>query len=130
MHTLALSTKARNTMVNITESLREAVKTMAFEDGLLTVYCPHTTAGVTINESDDPNVQTDILKRLNDLVPLNLEYAHYENNADAHIKASLIGSSCTVFVEKGELQLGQWQAVYFCEFDGPRDRQLWLKTKG
>lgn len=128
MKILNLSTKARNTMIKITDLVREAVGEMKIDDGIVTVYCPHSTAGVIINESDDPAVQKDILRRLEDLVPLNLEYEHYEKYADAHIKSALIGSSVQVFVEKGALQLGTWQAVYFCEFDGPREREIWVKS--
>lgn len=128
MQVIKLSTKARNTLVNITDDVRKTVKEMEIEDGTVTVYCPHTTAGVVINESDDPAVQRDILKRLNELVPLDLEYQHAEGNADAHIKSALTGSSVQIFVEKGDLQLGNWQTIYFCEFDGPRDREVWIKA--
>ena len=128
MKTLNISTKARNTMVNITDDIRKTVSEMDIEDGIVTVYCPHTTAGVLINESDDPAVQRDILRRLNDLVPLDLEYQHEEGNSDAHIKSSLVGSSVQIFVEKKELKLGGWQTIYFCEFDGPRDREIWIKA--
>lgn len=127
MKKLQISTKARNIMVKITDLVRDTVKEMKIEDGIVTVYCPHSTAGIIINESDDPDVQKDILRRLNDLVPLDLEYDHDEGNSDAHIKSTLTGSSIQVFVEKGELQLGTWQAIYFCEFDGPRDREIWIK---
>ncbi len=127
MKVIKLSAKARNTMINITDDVHKVVKEMDIEDGTVTVYCPHTTAGVVINESDDPAVQRDILKRLNDLVPLELEYQHTEGNSDAHIKSALIGSSAHVMVEKGDLQLGAWQTIYFCEFDGPRDREVWVK---
>ena len=114
-------------MVDITDNVRKTVREMEIEDGIITVYCPHTTAGVVINESHDPAVQQDILKRLDDLVPPDLEYKHLEDNSDAHIKSSLIGSSVQVFVEKGDLQLGTWQTIYFCEFDGPRNREIWIK---
>lgn len=127
MNILKLSTKGRTTMVNITKDIINTVKEMGVDDGLVTIYCPHSTAAVTINESDDPAVQKDILHRLEDLVPLNLEYEHYESNADAHIKSTLIGPSVQVFVEKGKIQLGTWQAIYFCEFDGPREREIWIK---
>lgn len=127
MNKITLSTKARNTMIKINDLIHDAVKEMGIEDGVVTVYCPHSTAGVIINESDDPDVQKDILHRLNDLVPLDLEYDHTEGNSDAHIKSALIGSSVQVFVEKGNIQLGAWQAIYFCEFDGPREREIWVK---
>lgn len=128
MKVLPVSTKARTTMIKITDQIKQALSEMEVEDGVVTIYCPHTTAAITVNESDDPGVQKDILKRLNDLVPLDLDYEHYERNADAHIKSSLIGSSVQVMVEGGQLKLGQWQAIYFCEFDGPREREIWLKA--
>ncbi|MBU1018222.1 secondary thiamine-phosphate synthase enzyme YjbQ [Patescibacteria group bacterium] len=127
MKTFKISTKGRTVINNITDDVRKVVTDMKIDDGIVTVYCPHTTAGILINESDDPAVQRDILRRLNDLVPLNLEYDHEEGNSDAHIKSSLIGSSVQVFAEGGKLKLGQWQAIYFCEFDGPRDREVWIK---
>lgn len=127
MKLIHLSTKARNTMIKITDLVADTVKEMEIEDGVVTVYCPHSTAGIIINESDDPDVQKDILHRLNDLVPLDLEYDHEEGNSDAHIKSALTGSSVQVFVEKGQIQLGKWQAIYFCEFDGPREREIWVK---
>ncbi len=127
MKTLTISTKGRTVINNITDDVQKAVADMRLEDGIVTVYCPHTTAGILINESDDPAVQRDILRRLNDLVPLDLEYDHQEGNSDAHIKSSLIGSSVQVFVEEGKLKLGEWQTIYFCDFDGPREREVWIK---
>ncbi len=127
MKTLKISTKGRTVMNNITDDVRKTVSEMGVEDGIVTVYCPHTTAGILVNESDDPAVQRDILRRLNDLVPLDLEYDHEEGNSDAHIKSALIGPSVQVFVEKGQIKLGEWQNIYFCEFDGPRDREIWIK---
>ncbi|MBU0577047.1 secondary thiamine-phosphate synthase enzyme YjbQ [Patescibacteria group bacterium] len=127
MNKITVSTPTRNVMMNITDDVRSTVKNMDIKDGVITIYCPHTTAGICINESDDPAVQRDIMKRLNDLVPLDLVYDHAEGNSDAHIKSTVVGSSVQVFVEKGELQLGQWQTIYFCEFDGPREREIWVK---
>lgn len=127
MHTYQLETKGRDAMINIDRPVQKAVQDLGIKDGIVTVYCPHSTAGITINESDDPAVQKDILHRLNDLVPMNLEYGHLEGNSDAHIKASIIGSSVQVLVEDGTIQLGRWQAIYFCEFDGPRKREIWIK---
>ncbi|MFH0838287.1 MAG: secondary thiamine-phosphate synthase enzyme YjbQ [Patescibacteria group bacterium] len=127
MHIYQLETKGRDAMINIDRPVRQAVEDLGIKDGIVTVYCPHSTAGVTINESDDPAVQKDIIRRLNDLVPLNLEYGHAEGNSDAHIKAALIGSSVQVPVVKGQIRLGRWQAIYFCEFDGPRKREIWIK---
>ena len=127
MHCLKIETKGRETMLNIDQPVQKAVEVLKIKDGMVTVYCPHSTAGITINESDDPEVQKDILHRLNDLVPLNLEYGHAEGNSDAHIKATLVGSSVQVPVEGGRIQLGRWQAIHFCEFDGPRHREIWIK---
>ena len=127
MKKLKISTTGRNVMYKINDEVQNAVKELDIEDGVVTVYCPHSTAGIIIQESDDPAVQVDILRRLNDLVPLNREYDHQEGNSDAHIKSTLTGSSIQVFVEKGELQLGTWQSIYFCEFDGPREREIWIK---
>ena len=127
MHKIAIETKARDAMISISSEVQIAVDKLGVKDGSVTVYCPHTTAGVIINESDDPAVQKDILKRLNDLVPFNLEYAHTEGNSDSHIKSVLVGNSVQVFVEAGKIQLGEWQEIYFCEFDGPRKREIWVK---
>jgi len=114
-------------MINITSDVQNAVREIKLSDGIVTVFCPHTTAGITINESADPDVRSDILKKLEDLIPYNGQYEHSEGNSDAHIKSSLIGNSVQIFVEKGELQLGTWQAIYFCEFDGSRNREVWIK---
>ena len=127
MHCYQFETKGRDAMINVDHQVQLAVKELGIEEGIVTVFCPHSTASVTINESDDPAVQKDILHRLNDLVPLNLGYEHGEGNSDAHIKAALIGSSVQVPVVKGRIELGRWQAIYFCEFDGPRKRELWIK---
>ena len=127
MYKFKLSTPVRDVMINITSDVQKAIQEMNIEDGVINVYCPHTTAGICINESDDPAVQRDILKRLNDLVPLDLKYDHAEGNSDAHIKSTMTGNSVQVFVEDGKLQLGTWQVIYFCEFDGPREREVWVK---
>ncbi|MDH5597012.1 MAG: secondary thiamine-phosphate synthase enzyme YjbQ [Candidatus Peregrinibacteria bacterium] len=126
MYRYNFETSGKEGMINIDQPVQKAVEELGIEDGMVTVFCPHSTASVTINESDDPAVQKDILHRLNDLVPMNLEYGHGEGNADAHIKASLIGSSVQVPVVSGRLELGRWQAIYFCEFDGPRKREVWV----
>jgi len=127
MHCYNFETSGKEGMINIDQPVQKAVEELGIKDGVVTVFCPHSTAGITINESDDPAVQKDILHRLNDLVPMNLEYDHREGNSDAHIKASLIGSSVQVPVVEGRIELGRWQAIYFCEFDGPRNRQVWVK---
>jgi secondary thiamine-phosphate synthase enzyme len=97
------------------------------KDGLITVFVPHTTAGVTINENADPDVTADMETVLDRMVPWDGGYRHSEGNTAAHVKASLMGSSAQVIVKDGKLRLGTWQSIYFCEFDGPRTRKIWLK---
>jgi secondary thiamine-phosphate synthase enzyme len=127
--TLNVKTQSRIDMVDITPSVQREVSAAGVTDGICVVYVPHTTAGVTINEGADPAVCQDILKKLNDLVPPNAGYRHSEGNADSHIKASLTGSSVTVLVEKGRLVLGTWQKIFFCEFDGPRSRRVYVACR-
>lgn len=115
-------------MVNITENVRQAVRNSGVTDGIVTVFVPHTTAGVTINENADPDVVWDILYELDKIVPWEDGYRHYEGNTAAHIKASMMGSSVTVIIENGRLLLGTWQGIYFCEFDGPRNRKVIIKV--
>ncbi|MFN2368898.1 MAG: secondary thiamine-phosphate synthase enzyme YjbQ [Desulfurivibrionaceae bacterium] len=110
--------------IDITDRIREALAAAGKGDGLCFVFNPHTTAGLTINEGADPAVRADILAVLKQMVPMDYPYQHLEGNSPAHIMAALMGSSLTVIVEKGRLRLGTWQKLYFCEFDGPRSRQL------
>ena len=126
MEQFTVSTRGRTQFVDITERVREAAAALGVTDGAVTVFVPHTTAGVTINENADPDVVADIAEALERLVPWNAGYRHSEGNSAAHVKASLTGSSVRVPVEGGELRLGTWQAVYFCEFDGPRTRTAWV----
>lgn len=114
--------------INITSIVRQEVKKSGVTDGIVTVFVPHTTAGVTINENADPDVVRDILWGLEKAFPKSNNYLHMEGNSHAHIKASLMGSSCTIIIENGELKLGTWQGVYFCEFDGPRTRKIYIKV--
>jgi len=113
--------------IDITGKVSDAVKTSGVQNGLAVVYVPHTTAGVTINESADPDVVRDMLAALDRICPVHGDYRHCEGNSHAHIKASLMGSSCTVVIEGGRLLLGTWQGIYFCEFDGPRTRKFFVK---
>ena len=129
MYTLRVTTHSRTEMVDITAEVQHAVEHAGMADGVCVVYVPHTTAGVTINENTDPAVRADVLKELNDIVPFEDGYAHAEGNSAAHIKASLIGSSVTVIVANGRLARGTWQGIYFCEFDGPRCRQVWVTCR-
>ena len=123
--TFAVSTSKAGQFIDITALVQEKVTASTIDDGLCHVYNPHTTAGLTINEGADPAVQSDILAALQKIVPLD-RYQHLEGNSPAHVMASLVGSSITVFIENGRLQLGTWQKIFFCEFDGPRSRKvLW-----
>jgi secondary thiamine-phosphate synthase enzyme len=121
---LTLATKARSSLEDITAQVEKIVRDSGVSEGLACVYVPHTTAGVTINEGADPDVKADILSKLEDLVPWHDRYRHGEGNAAAHVKATLVGSSVTLLVQSGHLMLGTWQSIYFCEFDGPRQRQV------
>ncbi|RJR39771.1 MAG: YjbQ family protein [Desulfobacteraceae bacterium] len=121
-------TTSRNEMVDITSMVQIEVSKSGVTDGICVVYVPHTTAGVTINEGADPDVCHDIITKLNQMVPPNAGYRHSEGNSDSHIKASLIGGSVSVLVEGGRLVLGTWQKIFFCEFDGPRSRKVFVKT--
>ncbi|MDX9746007.1 MAG: secondary thiamine-phosphate synthase enzyme YjbQ [Syntrophales bacterium] len=124
---LSIKTTSRCQMVDITGQVRSVLRESGYRNGLCQVYVPHTTAGVTINENADPDVPRDILATLERLIPLHGDYRHREGNADAHVKASLMGSSQTVLFENGHLVLGTWQSLFFCEFDGPRARSLFVR---
>lgn len=125
---LSIKTSSRTQFLLITDQIQEAVDSSGVSDGICMVFVPHTTAGVTINETADPYVMRDIIDILNGLVPQSLEYRHREGNADAHAKAAMIGSSVSIFVENGKLVLGTWQGIFFCEFDGPRPRDLLVRV--
>lgn len=112
---------------NITSQVSEAVRKSGVADGICVVFCPHTTAGMTINENADPDVKSDMLFALSKTIPDRPEFRHIEGNTTAHVKASLMGSSVTVIIENGKLLLGTWQGIYFCEFDGPRNRNFYVK---
>jgi secondary thiamine-phosphate synthase enzyme len=129
MQALTLKTHSRTEMLDITADVQRALAACGVRDGICVVHVPHTTAGVTINENADPAVRADMLKELNTIVPFEDGYAHSEGNSAAHIKASLMGSSVTVIVQDGRLSLGTWQGIYFCEFDGPRARQVWVTCR-
>ena len=127
MITLSISTSRQTEFLDITREVEEVILNAQVPDGLALVYCPHTTAGITINEGADPSVQEDIQRILNQMVPFQGPYRHGEGNSAAHIKASLIGSSVSVMIENGCLILGHWQSLFFCEFDGPRTRKVLIK---
>jgi secondary thiamine-phosphate synthase enzyme len=126
--TVNVKTHSRIEMVDITSLVQEEISKSKTSNGLCIVYVPHTTAGITINEGADPAVCKDVMDKLNELVPANAGYRHMEGNADSHIKASLVGSSVHVMVENGHLVLGTWQKIFFCEFDGPRSRKVYLES--
>lgn len=123
---LQIKTQAKQEIIDITDRVARAVRASALSDGLCTIFVPHTTAAITINENADPAVKDDILNALGRLVPAGPHYKHAEGNAHAHIRASLLGHSVTIPVEAGRVALGTWQGILFCEFDGPRQREVWL----
>ncbi|WP_319583123.1 secondary thiamine-phosphate synthase enzyme YjbQ [uncultured Pseudodesulfovibrio sp.] len=127
---LQVPTHDHEEMLDITPAVRQTVQENGWSDGILLLYCPHTTGAVTINEGADPDVVRDIVVNLRKLVPRQGDYRHAEGNSDAHIKSSMFGCEQMVIVEDGSIQLGTWQKIYFCEFDGPRTRKLWLKWLG
>jgi secondary thiamine-phosphate synthase enzyme len=131
MKRFSLKTTTRNQFVEITDQVRAAVSASGVKSGLCVVYCPHTTAAITVNENADPDVVHDMLLYLNKTVPKDQSgFRHGEGNSDSHIKASLIGPSVTLLVDGGDIVLGRWQGVYFCEFDGPRTREVVLQLVG
>jgi secondary thiamine-phosphate synthase enzyme len=127
----SVSTKRRCEFIDITDKIEKILADSDVSDGTVTVYCPHTTAAITINENADPDVVHDILLMLSELVPHSHSgYQHSEGNSDAHIKSSIVGCSKTIPVTSGKMQLGTWQAIFFCEFDGPRTRQVIVQATG
>jgi secondary thiamine-phosphate synthase enzyme len=123
-----VKTSTQTEFIDVTLSVQEAVKKTGVEDGICIIYVPHTTAAVTINENADPSVVQDIIMALNKIVPFKDSYRHMEGNSPAHIKASLLGCSQIVSIESGKLVLGTWQGIFFCEFDGPRNRKVHIKV--
>lgn len=127
METLSIKTTSQTVMINITNQIQNLVNKNDWNDGLLIVFIPHTTAGITINENADPDVTRDILHEINKVIPMDDNYHHFEGNSAAHIKSSLFSPSLSVLVENKNILLGTWQGIYFCEFDGPRNRKVWVK---
>ena len=123
-----VQTTQKNDLIDITRQVRTAVEEAGIEEGIVYVFIPHTTAGVTINENADPDVLHDILLGLDKAYPEQTAFCHYEGNSVAHLKASAMGATCTVMLENGRLLLGVWQDIYFCEFDGPRQRSFIVKV--
>ncbi len=128
MREIKVSTRKRNEMIDITGDVQKVVTDENIQNGIAVVYVPHTTAGVTINEGADPSVQRDIIETLKKIIPETGNYYHMEGNSDAHIKASIIGSSVTVIIEDNRLILGTWQHIFFFEGDGPRSRRVYIET--
>jgi len=129
MNTLQVQSISSTELIDITREVQGIVTSSGIREGICVVYVPHTTAGVTINEAADPSVKADILRELDKLVPLHDSYQHREGNSAAHIKASLLGSSVTLPITEGALSLGTWQGIYFCEFDGPRRRRVFVQIQ-
>jgi len=122
-----IKTMKPSEMIEITDIIKQDLLSSKITEGIVTVFMPHTTAGITINENADFDVKHDILSTLGKLFPKRGEYRHREGNSDAHLKASVMGSSVTVIIENGSMKLGTWQGIYFCEFDGPRTRKFYVK---
>lgn len=131
MQKIVVPTNSTCEMIEITHRIRDAVTTSGVNDGIVVVYVPHTTAGVTINENADSDVKHDLLKKLSKLIPRDEPYyRHGEGNSDSHLKSVMTGQSVTVLIDNGRLLLGQWQGIFLCEFDGPRERQVLVKAIG
>jgi len=126
MEKFAVSSNQRTQIIDITVQLQSIVSTSGIQEGTCNVFIPHTTAGITINENADPDVKADMLMEINKIIPFQDNYRHMEGNSAAHIKASLFGSSQVILIQNGRIQLGTWQGVFFCEFDGPRSRKVWI----
>ncbi|MBP1934932.1 secondary thiamine-phosphate synthase enzyme YjbQ [Ammoniphilus resinae] len=128
LHKFTLQTSKRDEMIDVTTQVEEMIRAEKIDEGVAIVYCPHTTAGITINENADPDVVRDMLMRLDEVYPWeHPQYRHAEGNTASHLKASTVGSSQTIIIERGKLVLGTWQGIYFCEFDGPRRRNFFVK---
>ena len=130
MKTLHVTTHKQVEMIDITHDVLRLILEEGITEGLAVVYTPHTTAAITINENADPDVSRDIIMAINKLIPMQDHYRHLEGNSAAHIKSSLFGASETVIIEQGKPVLGTWQGIYFCEFDGPRQRRVHVQTLG
>ena len=129
MYTLKVRSHQREELIEFTDEVQRNLSDSGVQEGVVVLYVQHTTAGLTINENADPDVPRDMLHALRTLIPQHgMDFRHGEENSDAHIKASLMGFSVTVFIENGSLSLGMWQGIYLCEFDGPRTRNVWVRV--
>ena len=125
--TLTVKSKLRTQLIDITSEIQKVVRSSGISEGFCMLYVPHTTAAITINESADPSVATDIMMVLNEVIPWKADYRHLEGNSPAHIKSTLVGASEVIAIESGSLVLGTWQGIFFCEFDGPRTRSIHMR---
>lgn len=130
MQKISVKTNKRNEFINITNKVKDAIASSKVKNGICVVFCPHTTGGITINECCDPAVEIDLSYGLQKISPQMPEYRHAEGNSDSHLKSSMIGASETVIIQDGQLMLGTWQGLYFAEFDGPRNREVWINVIG
>lgn len=128
MFEISVVSKRKTEFIDISKTAQEIVKKEGIDDGICVLFVPHTTAAITVNENADPDVIRDINYKLNKIVPFDDGYLHKEGNSDAHIKASLVGNSITLMIHDGKIILGTWQGIYFCEFDGPRERKVFIKV--
>lgn len=128
MERISVKTRVRSELIDITGEVNRVVQKQGVKEGVCYVYVPHTTAAVTMNENADPSVQKDIIHELDTIVPWDDHYSHMEGNAAAHIKSTLVGSSVSIPISNGRLALGTWQGIYFCEFDGPRNREAFIQV--
>jgi secondary thiamine-phosphate synthase enzyme len=124
---LDVKTQTKDELIDITSSIKDAITNSQVKNGICLIYVPHTTAGVTINENADPSVKSDILMVLRNIVPDSLPYRHTEGNSPGHVKSTLVGCSASILINNGSLALGTWQGIFFCEFDGPRNRKVFVK---
>lgn len=127
LYSFDISTEEKQAFITIDDHLQKALSRSGVKNGIMLVFCPHTTAGITINENADSGVKKDLISGLNQAFPNKAEYVHLEGNSDGHIKSSVVGASETLIILKGRLILGTWQSLYFCEFDGPRNRTFFVK---
>ncbi|OGH96944.1 MAG: hypothetical protein A2287_04800 [Candidatus Melainabacteria bacterium RIFOXYA12_FULL_32_12] len=128
MEKITVKTQRKNDLIDITSEIKGIVEALNIQNGICVIFCPHTTAGITINEAFDPAVKGDLLFSLNKMSPDYKEFRHTEGNSDAHAKSSIVGCSLNLIINKGKLMLGQWQGIYFAEFDGPRTREVLIQT--
>ena len=124
---LSVKTRSKTELIDITADIKSVVKQAGIDQGICMLYVPHTTAAITINESADPSVRSDVLMVLNQMVPWDADYRHLEGNSPAHVKSSLVGPSELIAIEGGALVFGTWQGIFFCEFDGPRNRKVHVR---